>query len=141
MTSRSGGREQQAQKTSGREAAGNGSIEGCFLASVPPCGEKVVKPAGRKQLATHMINQYQFSERRASQLSGVSRTAYRYQAKPASDDALRQRLIELATQHKGLGCPMLHGMLKTEGLVINFKHTYRLYCEERLKLRNRKKKN
>ena len=87
-----------------------------------------------------MINQYQFSERRACQLSGVSRTAYRYQAKPANDDALRRRLIELATQHKGLGCPMLHGMLKAEGLVINFKHTYRLYCEERLQLRNRKKK-
>ena len=87
-----------------------------------------------------MISQYKMSERRACQLSGVSRTAYRYQAKPANDDVLRKRLLELASQHKGLGCPMLHGMLKTEGLVVNFKHTYRLYSEERLQLRNRKKK-
>lgn len=87
-----------------------------------------------------MMSRHQLSERRACQLSGISRTAYRYQAKPAGDDALRKRLLELASQYKGLGCPMLHGMLKSEGLVINLKHTNRLYSEERLQLRNRKKK-
>lgn len=35
---------------------------------------------------------------------------------------------------------MLHGLLKNEGLVVNEKRTYRLYCEERLQLRTRKKK-
>lgn len=87
-----------------------------------------------------MMEVHCMSERKACQLSGVSRTGYRYQAKPAADDALRARLVELATQHKGLGCPMLHGMLKTEGLVVNIKHTTRLYTEEKLQLRNRKKK-
>lgn len=87
------------------------------------------------------MNTFRFSERRACELSGVSRTAYRYQAAPAKDHKARVRLIELANQHKGLGYPMLHGMLKSEGLVTNAKHTYRLYSEERLQLRKRKRKS
>jgi len=34
---------------------------------------------------------------------------------------------------------MLHALLKREGLVVNEKHTYRLYCEEKLQLRTRRK--
>ena len=51
-----------------------------------------------------------------------------------------QRLVELAAKHKALGYPMLHGMLKSEGLVVNMKQTYRVYSEERLQLRQRNKK-
>lgn len=87
-----------------------------------------------------MIDKYQLSERSACKLSGISRTAYRYQAIPSGDVELRKRLVELASKHKALGYPMLHGMLKTEGLVVNSKHTYRLYSEENLQLRSRKKK-
>lgn len=54
-------------------------------------------------------------------MAGVSRTVYRYQAAAPDDVDLRQRLIELAGKHKSLGHPMLHGMLKQEGLVINLK--------------------
>ena len=46
-------------------------------------------------------------------------------------------MIELASKHNGLGYPMLHGMLKAEQLVVNRKHTYRLYAEEKLQLKNR----
>lgn len=35
---------------------------------------------------------------------------------------------------------MLHGMLKSEGLVINKKHTYRIYTEENLQVRTEKRK-
>ena len=48
------------------------------------------------------------------------------------DSKLRRRLIELASKHNGLGYPMLHGMLKAEQLVVNRKHTYRLYAESPL---------
>lgn len=87
-----------------------------------------------------MIEQHQLSERSACNLAGISRTAFRYQAVLRSDKALRQRLRELASQHNALGYPMLHGMLKSEGLVINPKRTYRLYQEEGLQLRKRRKK-
>ena len=102
--------------------------------------KKVVKPAERKRVVTYLKTHYRFSERRACSLSGVSRTAFRYQAVLAKDDALRQRLLELSKAHKAYGCPMLHGMLKTEGLVVNIKHTERLYRQEGLQLRKRRKK-
>ena len=55
------------------------------------------------------------------------------------DAELRRRLIELAIKHNGLGYPMLHGMLKAEQLVVNRKHTYRIYAEQKLQLKNRRK--
>lgn len=87
-----------------------------------------------------MIDTHRLSERRACQLSGVSRTAYRYKPASPKDGELRQRLVELAAKHNGLGYPMLHGMLKSEQLVVNRKRTYRVYAEEGLQLRHRRKK-
>lgn len=100
----------------------------------------MVKPAGRKQVATHMIKTHRLSQRAACKLAGVSRSAYRYCERPRRDQQARKRLLALASEHKALGYPMLHSMLKSEGLVINRKHTYRLYSEEGLQLRTRKKK-
>ena len=100
----------------------------------------MVKPAARKQIASHMIDHHQLSERCACKLAGVSRTAYRYRAAPKNDEELRSKLRELAGKHKALDYPMLHSMLKSEGLVINPKRTYRVYAEERLQLRTRRKK-
>lgn len=87
-----------------------------------------------------MIQGYQLSERTACRLVGVSRTGYRYQAKPSDDLALRTRLKQLATEQSAYGYLLLHGMLKAEGLVVNKKHTYRLYTEEGLQVRTKKRK-
>ena len=46
----------------------------------------------------------------------------------------------LAHQHKRYGSPRLHILLKREGLVINHKRTERIYREEGLALRRRRKK-
>ena len=83
----------------------------------------MVTPVARKLGAACLMDCHRLSDRRACQLSGISRTAFRYQPKEASDAPVRARLIELASRHKALGYPMLHGMLKSEGLVVNQKHT------------------
>ena len=100
----------------------------------------MVKPVSRKQIAHHMINEHKLSERLSCQLAGISRTAYRYQAKPTNDGALRSRLKELAVDQSAYGYLLLHGMLKTEGLVVNKKRTYRIYTEEGLQVRTKKRK-
>ena len=92
----------------------------------------MVKPAGRKQAARHLIDQHQISERAACQLAGVSRTGFRYQVRPRDDGALRARLKELAAKQSAYGYLLLHGLLKAEGLVVNRKRTYRIYTEEGL---------
>lgn len=47
---------------------------------------------------------------------------------------------ELAELRKRFGCRRLHVLLKREGLVVNHKRTERIYREERLSLRIRKRK-
>lgn len=54
--------------------------------------------------------------------------------------AVRKRLKELAAEYPRYGYLMLHRLLKTEGLVINRKRTYRLYTEESLQVRTKKRK-
>ena len=71
---------------------------------------------------------------------GLSRTGYRYKATAKNDRALRARLKTLAAQHSRYGYLLLHGLLKAEGLVVNKKRTYRLYTEEGLQVRTKKRK-
>ncbi len=80
------------------------------------------------------------SERRACLLSGVSPSVYRYEAKRDNDDELRTRMRELARERKRFGSPRLHIMLKREGLVVNHKRTERIYREEGLGLRRKRRR-
>ena len=100
----------------------------------------MVTPAARKPIAQHLVDVFKLSERAACQLAGVSRTAFRYQCKGHADFSVRLRLRELASQYPRYGYLMLHSLLKAEGLVINRKHTYRLYTEESLQVRTKKRK-
>jgi putative transposase len=53
---------------------------------------------------------------------------------------LRQRLRELAQQRRRFGSPRLHTLLRREGLVINHKRTERIYREEGLALRRKRRR-
>jgi putative transposase len=99
----------------------------------------VVSPTSRKPVVTYLIEHHRLSERKACHLAGLSRTGFRYTPASSKDTTLLARMKELASQHKALGYPMLHGMLKSEGLVVNPKRTYRLYAAAGLQLRQRKK--
>lgn len=57
-----------------------------------------------------------------------------------ADQAVRQRLRELAQERPRFGSPRLHVLLRREGLVQNHKRTERLYREEGLSLRKRRRK-
>ena len=70
----------------------------------------------------------------------LSRTACGYQPHRADDAVLRHRLRELAGQRKRFGSPRLHIMLKREKLVINHKRTERIYREEGLALRRKRRR-
>ncbi len=65
---------------------------------------------------------------------------YRYKPKEDDDTALRQRLRELAGQRKRFGSPRLHIMLKREKLVVNHKRTERIFREEGLSLRRKRRR-
>jgi putative transposase len=88
----------------------------------------------------YMVNCFGLSERRASGLAGLSRNTLRYEAKPDSDEGLRGRMKELAEKRRRFGYRRLHVLLKREGLVQNHKRTERIYRQEKLSLRIRKRK-
>ena len=62
------------------------------------------------------------------------------QTKPGGDQRLRERLKTLAVEHSRYGYLLLYDLLKAEGLVVNKKRTYRLYTEEGLQIRTKKRK-
>jgi transposase InsO family protein len=81
------------------------------------------------------------SERCSLRVVGMSASAYRYQAQPDRNVALRRRIVELAQRHKRYGVGMIHLKLRQEGNEpVNYKRVERLYREERLQVRRRKRK-
>jgi len=81
------------------------------------------------------------SIRRACRVVGMCRATCNYRSRrKGNDGALCARLRELAEQRRRFGCPRLHVMLKREGLVTNHKRTERLYREEGLSLRLKRRR-
>ncbi len=89
---------------------------------------------------SHIMESLGLSENRACGLVNISAMVYRYKPKPNNDEILRKRLRELAEQRKRFGSPRLHVLLKKEGLVVNHKKTERLYREEGLALRKKRRR-
>jgi len=100
----------------------------------------VVTPANKKPVVSYFKGTHRLSERKACELAEISRTGYRNHCKVIDDKPLHTRLKELAVQYPRYGYLMLHALLKQEGLVINKKRTYRLYCAEGLQVRTKKRK-
>ena len=70
----------------------------------------------------------------------LSRSTNRYREDRKDDQGLRERMKELAHKHKRFGSPRLHALLKKEGRVKNHKRTERIYAEEGLAIRRKKRK-
>lgn len=80
------------------------------------------------------------SQRRACGLVGLHRCSFRYQRKRQDDGVVRERLKQLARRHPRWGYRFLGVLLRREGHKINHKRVLRLYREEGLKLRPKKRR-
>ena len=81
--------------------------------------------------------EHNFSERRACQTVGLSRSVYRYQPDSSRDQAVVESLLELAHQKPELGFAKLFQILRRQGHGWNHKRVHRIYCA--LKLNKRRK--
>ncbi len=86
------------------------------------------------------MKRHGYSQRRACRLVGLSRSVAQYRGRLRRDETLRARLKELAARYRRYGYLRLHVLLAGEGLVVNAKRTYRLYREENLQVRRRKRR-
>jgi putative transposase len=94
-----------------------------------------VRPGRRRAIAHELIDAYRVSARRACAVVGCHRATFYYRARRRDVAPLRMRLRELAAARPRFGCRRLHILLRREGWRINAKKTYRLYHEEALGVR------
>ncbi len=80
------------------------------------------------------------SQRQACGLVGLQRCTYRYRSRREDDVLVRERLKQLAREHPRWGYRFLCVLLRREGHKINHKRVLRLYREEGLKLRPKKRR-
>jgi putative transposase len=99
-----------------------------------------VKPAQKRAAAQFFRVGFRVSERRACRLAGVARSSYRYRRVAADQAALRLRLRDLAATRVRYGYRRLHILLRREGWRVNHKRVYRLYREEGLGIRVKRRK-
>jgi putative transposase len=86
------------------------------------------------------LDQYSISERRACGLIQIHRSVLRYENRRDPQHELRGRLKDLAAARPRYGYLRLHLLLRREGWLVNRKRIYRLYLEEGLQLRTRRRK-
>jgi putative transposase len=87
-----------------------------------------------------MQREHHLSERRACRLIGCHRATARYQARPAAEDRLRERLRVLAAERPRFGYRRLTVLVRREEGAVNHKRVYRLYRAEGLGVRRRARK-
>jgi putative transposase len=99
-----------------------------------------VKLAQKRAVAHYFRVGFRVSERRACGLASVARSSYRYRSVAADQTALRLRLRDLAATRVRYGYRRLHVLLRREGWRVNHKRVYRLYREEGLGIRVKRRK-
>src|SRR4029077_3471936 len=106
-----GGREPAAQEAPGRTDAGQRSVEGSRR-------KKLLTPRTRHATVRHVVERHGLSQRRATRLLDVDRSAVRYRRKRKDDDADRKLLRALAAERRRCGyrrqaaAERLHGKLQ-----------------------------
>jgi len=94
----------------------------------------------KRQMVEEVMTTHELSQRRACGLIGITRRGLKRAPLEDRNRGLRQRLRELAEERRRWGCPMLYLMLRREGWRANHKRVERLYREEGLSLRRRRRR-
>ena len=91
-------------------------------------------------MVVEVMTTHRLSQRRACGLIGITRRGFRRVPGDDRNRLLRQRLRELAEERRRWGCPLLYRMLRREGFEAHHKRVERLYREEGLILRRRRRR-
>jgi putative transposase len=100
----------------------------------------MVSPQAKREAVTILMTERDFGVTHACGLVSISRSLYRYESRRPDGSALRERIMEIATQKRRYGYRRVHVLLRREGWAVNRKRTYRVYREAGLTVRRRKRK-
>jgi len=100
----------------------------------------MVRPAARREAATWANQTYGVSIRHSCELSGLQAGSYYYKAVPTDDEPLREAIRNVARERRRWGCPRIIDGLRRRGWRDNHKRVERIYREEGLQVRRRRRK-
>lgn len=101
----------------------------------------MVRSGVKRDAIAYACKSYAVSERRACRLIKFSRSTLIYKPKPDKNEWLRKRLHALAGRHRRYGSPRMQYLIDREDVeVVNHKRLERVYAEEGLQIRKRKRK-
>ena len=101
--------------------------------------KKIVTTLAKRETASFLVERWSLSVRQAYRLVHLSRTVFHYQAVPNDDNEVKEALRDLARKHPKYGCTMLTGIIRARGFALNHKRVERIYQEENLALRRKRK--
>lgn len=86
-----------------------------------------------------MTGRFAIGVRRACGLLRFNRASWYYRPHPREDRVIRGRICEIAQARPRFGFQRIHVLLRREGWIVNKKRVYRIYREERLTVRLRRR--
>lgn len=100
----------------------------------------MVSPQAKREAVDILTAERGLGVTRACGLVGISRSLYGYRSCRSPALELRSRIAELAAMKRRYGYRRIHVLLRREGWSVNHKKTHRLYREQGLMVRKRKRK-
>jgi len=86
------------------------------------------------------MEQFAASQRKACELANIARSSFRYRANTEKDNALKEKLTQLAHEKPRYGYRRLVVLLRREGHVVNHKKVFRVYRAAGLSVKRKKRK-
>ena len=99
-----------------------------------------MKPETKRKATRGLIESFGLSKNKACKIIDLRRTTFDYKSRREPDTELRKLLIEIAHKRRRFGSPRLYIMIRRKGIIVNHKKIERIYQEEKLQIRKRKKK-
>lgn len=100
----------------------------------------MVGPSVQRDAVNYVVKHHPISLRRALRLVHLGPSSFYYRPKPDRNLWLRTRLRELAEERRRFGAPRMLYLIRREGHIVNKKRLERIYREEGLSLKNRRRK-
>ena len=86
-----------------------------------------MSPQAKRNAVEHLVAEEDYSQRRACQLVGISRSSARYAPKSRSGEtAFKEQVRQLAHEHPNYGYRRITAILRREGSPINHKRVQRI---------------
>lgn len=99
----------------------------------------MVGPADQREVVD-LLTEEGCNVSRACVMAGISRSSYKYKAKPKDDRIVEEHLNALTGKHPSIGFWSCHYRLRNRGEKINHKRLHRVYTAMKLNIRRRAKR-